>query len=62
MMIKPRIIRWVGHVARLVTCKSVLKTLTGKPVGKIPLWSNRRCEDNFGMDLQEIRCQYEWIS
>jgi hypothetical protein len=36
------------------------KMLTGKLTGKIPLGSRmRKSEDNIGIDLKEIKCQYE---
>ena len=54
-MIKSRILRWAGHVARMEVGKSAFKILIGKPTGKRPLGRPRgRCEDNIRMDLKEI--------
>ena len=51
-VIKSRILRWAGHVARIEEGRSVFKILTGKPTGKIPLGRPmRRWEDNIRMDL-----------
>jgi len=44
-VVKSRIMRWAGHMARQV----------GKPEGKRPLGRpRRRWEDNIKMDLQEV--------
>ena len=54
-MIKSRVLRWAGHVARMVEGRSAFKILTRKAAGKSPLgrpW--RRWEDNIRMDLKEI--------
>ena len=32
-MIKSRILRWVGHIARMEEGRSAFKILTGKPTG-----------------------------
>ena len=55
-VIKSRILRWAGHVARMEEDRSAFKILTGKPTGKRPLGRTRRSrwEDNIRMDLQEI--------
>ena len=54
-VIKPRGLRWVGHVARMKENRSAFKILTVKPTGKRPLGRpRRRWEDNIRMDLQEI--------
>ena len=54
-LIKSRILRWVGHVARMKEGRSAFKILTGKPTGKRPLGRpRRRWEDNIRMDLEEI--------
>ena len=50
-MIKSRILKWTGHVAKMEESKSALKILTGKPTGKGPLGRSR---DNIRMDLKEI--------
>ena len=53
-MIKSRISRWAGHLARMEEGSS-FKILTGKPTGKRPLGRHRRrWEDNIRMDLEEI--------
>jgi len=39
-VIKPRIIRWVGHVARMGAWRGSYRVLVGKGEGKRPL---RRC-------------------
>ena len=54
-VIKSRILRWVGHVARMEEARSAFKILTGKPTGKRALGRpRRRWEDNIRMDLEEI--------
>jgi len=54
-VIKSRILRWAGHVARMEEGRSVFKMLTGKPTGKRPLGRpRRRWEDNIRIDLEEI--------
>ena len=41
-MIKSRILRWAGHVARMEDGRSAFKILTGTPSGKSPLARPRR--------------------
>ena len=54
-MIKPRRLRWAGHVGRMEEGKSAFKILPGKPAGKRPLGKpRRRWKDNIRMDLKEI--------
>jgi hypothetical protein len=54
-VIKPRRVRWVGHVAQLGEKRGVCRFLVGKPEGKRPLVRTRhRREDNIRMDLQEV--------
>ena len=54
-VIKSKILRWAGHVARMEEGRSALKILTGKPTGKKSLGRpRRRWEDNFRMNLKEI--------
>ena len=56
-VIKLRIMRQAGYVARTVERKGVYRVLVGKPHGKSPLGrSRRRWEDNINMDLQNV----EW--
>jgi hypothetical protein len=52
-VIKPRIIIWVGHVARMGKERGVCRVLVGKPEGKRPLERPRGIwEDNIRMDLR----------
>jgi hypothetical protein len=54
-VIKFRIFRWAGHVARMEEGRSAFKILTGKPTGKRPLGKpRRRWEDTIRMDFKEI--------
>jgi hypothetical protein len=55
-MIKPRRMRWAGHVARTVTKMNAYSILVGKPEGKRPLGRPRRkWVDNIKMDLKRDR-------
>ena len=62
-VIKSRIMRWAGHVARMEEGRGVHKVLVGKPEGKRPLGRpRRRWEDNIKMDLQEVeRACGDWM-
>ena len=54
-MIKSRRLRWTGHVARMEEGRSALKILTGKHVGKRPLWGPKRTwDDNIRIYLKEL--------
>jgi hypothetical protein len=54
-MLKSRMMRWTGHVARIGEKMNTYKILVGKPEGKRPLGSSRRrWVDNIQMDLREI--------
>ena len=54
-VIKSRILRWGGDVARMDEGRSAFKILTGKSTGKRPLGRPRgRWEDNIRMNLEEI--------
>ena len=54
-VIKSRILRRAGHVARMEEGRSAFKILTSKPTGKRPWGRPRsRWEDNIRMDLEEI--------
>jgi hypothetical protein len=54
-IIKPRRIRWAGHVARMGEKRFVFRLLVGKPEGKRPLGRpRRRWIDNIKMDLLVI--------
>ena len=56
-VIKPRRMRWAGHIARMGERRGVNMILVGKPEGKRPLGRPRlRWEDNIKMDLQEVEC------
>ena len=56
-VIKSRIIRWAGNVARMGERKHVCRILVGKTAGKRPLGRpRRRWEDNIKMDHQEVGC------
>jgi len=62
-VIKSRIMRWAGHVARMGEERRMYGVLVGKPEGKRPLGRpRRRWVDNIRMDLQEVECGYmDWI-
>jgi hypothetical protein len=62
-VIKSRIMRWAGHVARVGERRGVFTVLLGKPKGKRPLESpRRRWENNIKMNLQEVGCGVmDWI-
>ena len=54
-VVKSRIMRWAGHVARMGKGRGVHRVLVGKPEGKRPLGRpRRRWENNIKMDLQEV--------
>ena len=56
-VIKPRLMRWTGHVARVGEKKGGYMVLMGKPEGNRALGSPRRSwDDNNKMDLQEVGC------
>ena len=53
-VIKSRILRGAGHVARMEEDRSVFEFLTGTPTEKRPLGRpRRRWEDNIRMNLKE---------
>jgi hypothetical protein len=55
-IIKPRRMRWAGHVARLGEKRNAYRLLVGKPEGKKQLGRpRRRWVDNIRMDLGEVR-------
>ena len=62
-VIKSRIMRWAGHVARMGDKRGVHRVLVGKPEGKRPLGRpRRRWEDNIKMELQEVEFGgMDWI-
>jgi len=53
-VIKSRIMRWAGHVARMGEGKEVYSVLVGKPGGKRPLGRPRHRWENIKMDLQKV--------
>jgi hypothetical protein len=54
-VVKPRRMRWAGHVACMGEERGVHRMLIGKPEGKRPMGRPRRkWEDNIKMDLQEV--------
>jgi hypothetical protein len=54
-VIKSRIMKWVGIVARMGEERGVYRVLVGKSEEKRPLGRPRhRWEDNIKMDLQEV--------
>jgi hypothetical protein len=54
-VIKSRIMRWAGHVARMGKRRGVYRVLVWKPEGKRPLGTLRRGWDgNIKMDVQEV--------
>jgi hypothetical protein len=63
-LIKSRIMRWTGHVARMGERRGLYSVLMGKPDRKRPLLRPRpRWEDNISVDLQEVRCGgMDWIN
>jgi hypothetical protein len=54
-MIKSRMMRWAGHVARMGATWNAYRILAGKPEGKRPIGRpRRRWVDNIKIDLREI--------
>jgi hypothetical protein len=54
-IIKPRRMRWVGHVARMEEKRNVYRLLVGKPEGRRPLGRpGPRWLDNIRMYLVEV--------
>jgi hypothetical protein len=62
-IIKPRRMRWAGHVARIGETWNAYRILVGKPEEKRPLERpRRRWVDNIKIDLREIRWDcMDWI-
>ena len=59
-VIKSRIMRWVGHVARMGERRDLYRVLMGKPEGRRRF--GRPWDDNIKMDLQEVACRgMGWI-
>jgi hypothetical protein len=54
-VIKSRIIRWAGHVARMGEGRGAYRILMERPEGRRPLGRPmHRWEDNIKIDLQEV--------
>jgi hypothetical protein len=54
-VIKPRRIRWEGHVAHMGDRRGAYRFLAERPEGKRPLGRpRRRCEDNIKMNLMQF--------
>ena len=54
-VIKSRIMRWAGHVARVGEGRGLYRVLVGKTEEKISLERSRhRWEDNIQMDIEEV--------
>jgi len=54
-VMKTRIMRWAGYVARMGKRRGVYRVLVGKPEGNIPFGRpGGRWKDNMKMDLQEV--------
>jgi hypothetical protein len=52
---KPRILRWAGHVALLTRGEVAHRVLVGKPEGRRPLGRPRnRWKDNIKIDLRQV--------
>jgi hypothetical protein len=62
-IMKPRRMRWAGHVARIWENKNACRLLVGKPEGKRLLRRpRRRWVDNIRMDLGEVGWgDVDWI-
>jgi hypothetical protein len=62
-MIKPRRMRWAGHVASMGGMRNAYKILAGKPEGRRPEDRHRRrWEDNIKIRLREIGLEVvDWI-
>jgi len=62
-VIKSRIMRWAGHLARMWARRGAYRVLVRKLEGKRPLRRPRRRRDyNIKVDLQEVGCVgVEWI-
>ena len=62
-VIKFKIRRWAGHIARMGKRRGVYRIFVGKPEGKRPLGRPRsRWDDNIKMEFQEVGCgDMDWI-
>jgi hypothetical protein len=60
-VIKSRIMRWAGHVARMDEGRGEYRVLVGRPEGRRLLERpRRRWENNIKMDLQEVGWGGAW--
>jgi hypothetical protein len=54
-IVKPRRLRWAGHLARRRKSRGADRVLVGKPEGRRAFERpRRRCENNIKMDLREV--------
>jgi hypothetical protein len=62
-ILKPRRMRWAGHVARIGEKRTAYRLLVGKPEGKRPLGRpKRRWVDSIRMDLGGVGWgDVDWI-
>jgi len=61
-VIKPRRMRWAGHVARMGEGRGVHRVLMGKPAGKRTMGRpRRRWEDDIKMGLREVGGDGDWM-
>jgi hypothetical protein len=62
-VLKPRKMRWAGHVVCMGEGRGVYRVLVGKPEKKRTLGRpRRRWEDNIKTDLQKVGCEdMDWI-
>jgi hypothetical protein len=62
-IMKSRMMRWAGHVARMGEKRKAYRFLVGKPEGRRPLGRpRRRWLDNIRMDLVEVEwSDVNWI-
>jgi hypothetical protein len=62
-VIKSRMMRWVGHIARMREKRNSYRIFVGNPEEKRPLGRPRRkCVDNIKVDLREIGWNgVDWI-
>ena len=62
-VVKSRIMRWAGHVARMGERRGAYRVLVRKPEGRRPFGRpKRRWEDNIKMDVREVGCgDMDWI-
>ena len=60
--IKPKRLRWAGHVARMEDGRSAFKIITGIPARMRPLGKpGRRWENNIRMDLKIRGIWLVWL-